>query len=74
VAEAVRRRIAQEEGIELQYVAVVDPDTLEDLGTVRDRALVAVAARVGKTRLIDNVLLRDLARGGGKVGGQSSRC
>ncbi len=65
VAEAVRRRIAQEEGVELQYVAVVDPDTLEDLGTIQDRALVAVAARVGKTRLIDNVLLRDLARGGG---------
>jgi len=67
VAEAVRRHIAQEEGVELQYVAVVDPDTLEDLGTIQDHALVAVAARVGKTRLIDNVLLRDLAAAGGRA-------
>jgi pantothenate synthetase len=44
-------------------VAVVDPDTLADLERIEDRALVALAARVGRTRLIDNVLLRNL-RGG----------
>jgi len=36
------------------YVAVVDADTLEPVTRVRGRVLVAVAARVGRARLIDN--------------------
>ena len=36
------------------YVAVVDAGTLEPLTRVKGRVLVAVAARVGKARLIDN--------------------
>ena len=60
IGDGVRRRLAGAEGIGLEYVAVVDPDTLEDLERIGEKALVAAAARVGKTRLIDNVLLRDL--------------
>ena len=36
------------------YIAVVDASTLEPVHTARRRVLVAVAARVGSTRLIDN--------------------
>jgi len=60
VARAVRQKLEAATGIELQYVAVVDPDTLADLARIADKVLVAVAAKVGTTRLIDNVLLRDL--------------
>jgi len=60
VAGAVRRRLEAAPGVELQYVAVVDPDTLTDLERIADKVLVAVAAKVGRTRLIDNVLLRGL--------------
>ncbi|GAA2009050.1 pantoate--beta-alanine ligase [Microbacterium ulmi] len=42
-------------GIDPEYLAVVDPDTLEPMQVVDRRALVAVAARAGPTRLIDNV-------------------
>lgn len=63
VADGVRRLVGDEPGVALEYVAVVDPDTLADLERIEDRALVALAARVGRTRLIDNVLLRNL-RGG----------
>lgn len=63
VAEGVRRLVGDEPGVALEYVAVVDPDTLADLERIEDRALVALAARVGRTRLLDNVLLRNL-RGG----------
>jgi pantoate--beta-alanine ligase len=45
------------EGIEPEYVAIVDPDSFEALSRLDGRALVAVAARVGATRLIDNVPL-----------------
>jgi len=36
------------------YVAVVDADRLEPVSRLRRRVLVAVAARVGRARLIDN--------------------
>lgn len=52
----VRRAVEAEDG-RVQYVAVVDPDTLELLGEARSGAVVAVAAHIGKTRLIDNVQL-----------------
>jgi len=64
LADAVRRRLEEAEGVETEYVAVVDPDTLDDLDRVGDKVLVAAAVRVGRTRLIDNVLLRGLDVGG----------
>ena len=60
LAERVRERIRAAPGVELEYVAVVDPDTLADLDRIRSACLVAVAAKVGAARLIDNCLLRDL--------------
>jgi pantoate--beta-alanine ligase len=41
----------------VEYVAVCDPDTLEPLTRIVERAVALVAARFGATRLIDNVLL-----------------
>jgi pantoate--beta-alanine ligase len=43
--------------VEPDYLALVHPDTLEPAVTVNGRVLVAVAARVGGTRLIDNTLI-----------------
>jgi len=43
----------------VEYLKVVNPRTLEDVREVEGSALVAIAARVGKTRLIDNVLLEE---------------
>jgi pantoate--beta-alanine ligase len=39
-----------------EYLEIVDPETLEAVGTVDRPVLVAVAAKVGQTRLIDNVI------------------
>lgn len=60
IVEAVRGRIEKTEGVALQYVTVVDPDTLEDIETIGEKVLVALAAEVGEARLIDNILLRHL--------------
>jgi pantoate--beta-alanine ligase len=43
--------------VEPDYVAVVDPDSFRSVETARGRVLMAVAARVGATRLIDNFLI-----------------
>jgi len=44
-------------GVALEYVSVADPLTLAELAESADRAVISLAARVGATRLIDNVLL-----------------
>ena len=43
--------------VRLDYFEIVDPDTLESVPVINQRSLVAVAAFVGNTRLIDNILL-----------------
>ncbi|ADV81055.1 pantoate--beta-alanine ligase [Terriglobus saanensis] len=55
--EHLRSCLAAAEGIRLDYAEVVDPRTLEAITTMHKGALVAVAAYVGKTRLIDNIVL-----------------
>ena len=45
-------------GVEPEYLALVDPDSFQPVDTVNGRVLVAVAARVGETRLIDNALIQ----------------
>jgi len=55
VLRAVRARIEETEGVELDYAELVDADTIEPIDRVRGRVLLAVAARVGPARLIDNI-------------------
>jgi pantoate--beta-alanine ligase len=43
--------------LELQYIAVVEPDGFRPVSTVTPETIVAVAARVGRARLIDNITL-----------------
>ena len=56
--------IRSEPGARLDYLEIVDPDTLEPLQVISGAALVAVAAFVGTTRLIDNILLERTERRG----------
>ncbi len=54
---AVRGAIGAAPLVRAEYVEAVDPDTLERVARVDRKTLLAVAARVGSTRLIDNVIL-----------------
>ncbi|HIK43288.1 MAG TPA: bifunctional pantoate--beta-alanine ligase/(d)CMP kinase, partial [Leptolyngbyaceae cyanobacterium M65_K2018_010] len=56
--EAVRQRLAEVPDLMPQYVELVHPDTLVPLARVDSIGLLAVAAQLGKTRLIDNTVLR----------------
>jgi pantoate--beta-alanine ligase len=44
-------------GVDSEYVELVDPHTLERVEQLSDDALLAIAARIGEVRLIDNTLL-----------------
>ncbi|MGA9995528.1 MAG: pantoate--beta-alanine ligase [Pyrinomonadaceae bacterium] len=58
LASIVRATIETEPGAKIDYISVTDADTLEKLERLDDRTvLIAVAAKFGKTRLIDNIVL-----------------
>lgn len=57
LALAGREEFAGVGGVRVDYFEIVDPNTLDRVEDVSSGALVAVAAYVGSTRLIDNVLL-----------------
>jgi pantoate--beta-alanine ligase len=57
IRDAVRSTITAESGVNLEYAAVVDPETLAELSHIDSSAVVLIAARVGATRLIDNEVL-----------------
>ncbi len=53
----IRQHLQSSPTFKIDYVEIVDPTTLEPIADVRAGALIAVAAWIGKTRLIDNALL-----------------
>ncbi|MDQ1637313.1 MAG: pantoate--beta-alanine ligase [Pyrinomonadaceae bacterium] len=63
LAEAVRSTIETEPHARLGYVSVVDAETLETVEKIEDRpVLIAVAAYIGKTRLIDNIVVNKVKK------------
>ena len=66
----MRAHILSDSGFEIDYVAAVDPETLEDRSILKGRTLIALAARLGSVRLIDNILIN--VPGGQLAAGLSS--
>jgi pantoate--beta-alanine ligase len=58
VLAAARRAIADESLARLEYATLADPDTLEEVAMVNAPTLFALAVHIGKTRLIDNCILK----------------
>jgi pantoate--beta-alanine ligase len=60
-AEHIRQEmtslISQEPLAKIEYISIADAQTLEELSKIDRPALASLAVRIGKTRLIDNVLL-----------------
>jgi len=57
--EAARHQLDAAPGVKLEYIELVHPTTLAPLEKVEKIGLLAIAARVGSARLIDNVLLHN---------------
>lgn len=57
VADAVRARVGVAPQLDLEYVEIRTADDLEPVAVVDGAVVVAVAARLGRARLIDNVVL-----------------
>lgn len=59
---AAKSVFAEEPAVRLDYVEIVNPETLESVREVSQGALVAVAVFMGKTRLIDNLLVTGVGK------------
>jgi pantoate--beta-alanine ligase len=57
IARQIREIIATAEDARIDYVALVDPETLEPVDRLAARTLAAVAVRIAGVRLIDNCIL-----------------
>jgi pantoate--beta-alanine ligase len=53
----MREELGNEPGVTVDYIAVVDPESLAAVKTADATTIVALAARIGSTRLIDNIVL-----------------
>ncbi len=58
VRSRMRRLLRTRPGVRVQYVALVDTGELKPVKVVLGEVLIAVAAFLGRTRLIDNVIVR----------------
>ena len=53
------RKIIEEKKIKIDYLKTVNLSDLADIKRIEKNTLIAIAAYVGKTRLIDNIVIRN---------------
>ncbi|MSR06937.1 MAG: pantoate--beta-alanine ligase [Gemmatimonadetes bacterium] len=68
IVNAVAGVVRKEPAANVEYIEAVDPETLGPVAAVSEATLVALAVRVGKTRLIDNVILGQGLAGDERLG------
>ena len=57
IKEAMINHLSRFDRVKIDYVEIVDEETLEPVEKIDRKVIVAVAAWVGKARLIDNTIL-----------------
>jgi pantoate--beta-alanine ligase len=57
IVDRMREILREAPSIEVEYVSIVDAETLQKMDRITGTILAAVAARLGGTRLIDNILV-----------------
>ncbi len=58
VKRRMRQVIKKESGARMQYIEIVDTEELKPVKRIKGRVLIALAAFLGRTRLIDNIIVR----------------
>jgi pantoate--beta-alanine ligase len=57
IVEAMQKVLREVPALQVEYVSLVDAESLGPVEQVNGRVLVAIAARLGSTRLIDNIVV-----------------
>jgi len=64
IRQTIQDKILSAGGMTIDYIAIANPLTLQELSTIETEAVILLAVRLGATRLIDNVLVgRELGVG-----------
>jgi pantoate--beta-alanine ligase len=58
LVQSLRKQIEDTAGVKLDYAVIVDSESLAELNAIQPNMVALVAAQVGTTRLIDNLILR----------------
>ncbi len=59
ISDAIQRCLLEKEGCEIDYIAICDPESFRAKEQIRGRTLIAIAAKVGVARLIDNCIVEE---------------
>ncbi|MCT7957329.1 bifunctional pantoate--beta-alanine ligase/(d)CMP kinase [Laspinema palackyanum] len=59
IIAAVQAEVRLEPDLNLEYCELVEPTSLKPIEQIESAGLVAIAAKIGNTRLIDNIILKD---------------
>ena len=57
IVDKMKELILKKKSVKLEYIYITDPNTLENVDAIDRKVLIAIAAYVGKTRLIDNIIV-----------------
>jgi pantoate--beta-alanine ligase len=57
--DEAKRMLGLTEGVEIEYISICDRDSLYEVDEIKDSAVLAIAVKIGRTRLIDNIILRE---------------
>ncbi len=57
IVSEMKKNIAERKGPRIEYIEIVDARTLEPVKKIKGKVLIALAVWMGKTRLIDNMIL-----------------
>jgi pantoate--beta-alanine ligase len=58
IKDEMQELIKSKPQVSLEYISICDNKTLEELPHIEGESLIALAAKVGKARLIDNIVIR----------------
>ena len=58
ITRKMRKIIEEKPAAEIEYISIVDLETLKDVKKIKGRLLIALAVRFGKARLIDNIIVK----------------
>ncbi len=59
IQDSIRQCLSEEEGTEIDYISICDPENFKEKEQIRGRTLIALAVKVGLSRLIDNCIIEE---------------
>jgi pantoate--beta-alanine ligase len=60
ISNAIRQNLMEKEDTEIDYISICDPEDFVEKEQIRGRTLIALAVKIGPSRLIDNCIIEEI--------------